>query len=187
MIAVEEGENHASAVVGLVKAHRDGLIRVGLTTVSASETLADGTKRFPASAKQFRSRVSALGWDDLDLLLGPAVIGLTYLDLCKWVDDEFESQRDQIWAILFPTLERELRSEVTEKELHSSCFKKWRNAWCDVHTLWTHLDAERDVFVTTNTRDFQRHATELARIGLKAVLTPEEAEALLPKGGGNRA
>jgi hypothetical protein len=150
------------------------LISVGLTTVSASENLA-GSKEFPGSAEQFRERIDRLGWSDLDLVLGPMVFGLTYWGLSKWVSNDFDAQSDRIWQILFPNIARALPSELRDEELRSPKWKKWRNAWCDVHTLWTHIDAGRDVLVTSNTKDFQRKAEALEAIGLRCVQTPQEA------------
>ena len=174
MIAVEQGDQQASSVNELVRLHRVGCISVGLTTVSASETLS-GSKVFPGSAAQFSSRIKKLGWQDLDLILGPAVIGLTYIGMSKFVDDDFEDQRDAIWQVLFPNLPRVLPADTLERQLHDRHFRRWRNAWCDVHTLWTHIDAARDTYVTSNTRDFQRHSESLEALGLKSVMTPEEA------------
>jgi hypothetical protein len=54
-------------------------------------------------------------------------------------------------------------------------YKKWRNVWCDVHTLWTHMNAGRDVFVTSNTDDFQSNFAELSKLGLRKVSAPNAA------------
>jgi hypothetical protein len=174
LIAVEQSEPASDYVQALVEAHKAGKISVGITTVSASETL-KGSKSFPASASQFTERLKALGWEELDLVLGPAVIGLTYYDMCKYVDEAFEAERDAIWATMFPHIPQKQEAGNSEPELWSASDSKWRNAWCDVHTLWTHIDSGRDVFVTMNTHDFQRHSDDLLNLGLTGLMTPEEA------------
>jgi len=116
-----------------------------------------------------------LGWDDIDLVLGPAVTGLSYIGLCKLVDDRFEVEVDALWHAMFPNIDRDLPDGTTQENLWSPQFKRWRNAWCDVHTVWTHINSGRDIFVTLNTSDFQRHAKQLGPHGLKRVMTPQEA------------
>lgn len=146
--------------------------------MSASEALR-GSKIFPATANQFNTRIDALGWGDLDRVMGPLVLDLTYWDMSVVVDDTFEERIGALWTAMFPNIDRELPRGLTQAELHGANFHKWRNAWCDVHTLWAHLNAERDVFVTTNTKDFQKNADKLALHGLKVVQTPTEALRIL--------
>ncbi|MCR8725431.1 hypothetical protein [Frigidibacter sp. ROC022] len=173
-LAVEAGEEQGAFVRRLVELHRRGLADVAITTVSASESL-KGSKKFPASAAQFRKRITNLGWDDLRLLLGPAVVGLTYLNMCKNVGETFDSERQAIWQALAPSVDRRLPDGIEDQELWSPKLRKWRNVWCDTHTLWTHIDSGRDVFVTTNTKDFHANHEKLKLLGLRDVATPEVA------------
>ncbi|WP_195818788.1 hypothetical protein [Roseobacter sp. MH60115] len=146
--------------------------------MSASEALR-GSKEFPPAATQFNTRIDALGWGDLDRVRGPLVFDLTCWDMSVVVDDTFEERIGALWTAMFPNTDRELPPGLTQAELHDVNFHKWRNAWCDVHMLWAHFNAERDVFVTTNTKDFQKNADKLALHGLKAVHTPAEALRIL--------
>jgi hypothetical protein len=174
VIAVEGREGAAVPIEQLVDLHREKAISLGITTVSASENL-QGSKVFPASAKQFKSRIHALGWDDLELVLGPQIIGLTYIGLSKLTNSQFAAEIEAIWAAMFPRVDRNLPKGVTDEELHSRHFKKWRGAWCDVHTVWTHIDAGRDVLVTSDIDDVHKHREKLQALGLKHVFTPQEA------------
>lgn len=173
IISVEKSDVYSSDVLQLVEFHRSGIVDVGITTVSASESL-KGSQHFPASAAQFSGRIENLGWQDLTTLLGPAVIGLTYFDMCKFVDENFENERDQIWQVLGGKTPRSLPLGLAEDRLHSPEYKRWRNVWCDVHTLWTHIKCGRDVFVTTNSKDFQNKFDQLHRLGLRDVKTPSD-------------
>lgn len=174
VIAVEEDQPQAPFVRELVELHRAKRINVGITTVSASETLR-GSKSLPASGALFHARLHALGWGDLDQILGPAVPGLAYIGLCHIVNDSFEAEVSSIWNVVGGNVSETLPEQLSEAELQGPAYKKWRNVWCDVHTLWTHIDADRDVFVTSNTKDFQKNEAALRKLGLRAVMTPEEA------------
>ena len=181
VIAVESAEAQGNSVNCLVQLHRRGLVDIALTTVSASESLR-GSQEFPASASKFRDRISSLGWDDIPLLLGPEVIGLTYIGMCKIVGDSFAEESNKLWEVLAPNVERVLPEDLSDKEFKSNKFRGWRNAWCDVHTLWTHIDSDRDMFVTLNTRDFQTNLENLEALGLREVATPEKALASISSG-----
>jgi hypothetical protein len=172
VIAVEKNEPSAVAINRLVELHRKRRLSAGLTTVSAAETLA-GTKEFPASAEQFRRRVEALEWHDLDIILGPAVTGFSYNGFSKIVSASFQSEVDALWGVMFPNIAQILPKATGQEELWSSTFKKWRNAWCDVHTVWTHVDAGRDVFVTLDADDILKKEGKLAELGLNRVMTPD--------------
>ena len=174
VISAENGDDNACSVEQLIKYHRAKVIEVGITTVSASENL-EGTKTFPASAKQFKSRLEKLGWDDLKFVLGPCVVGLTYIGMCKTVDENFKNEINKIWNVIGGNLQRNFPLNTSSEVLASHKYKKWRNVWCDVHTIWTHINAERDVFVTANTKDFQKKFLELQPLGLRKVCTPKEA------------
>ena len=176
VIAVESSESHGSCVLELVEKHRAGDIDVAITTVSAAENLA-GSRVFPASAKEFNRRIANLGWGDLPLELGPAVISLSYIGMSKIVSSSFTDEINKIWSILAPNVQRALPKGLSQEELWSKKYSKWRNAWCDVHTLWTHISSGRDVFISLNTNDFQRNAIELRKVGLNQVQTPCEAVA----------
>lgn len=175
MISVETDDEHAPYVHALVDLHRENKVKVALTTVSASESLR-GSKEFPASAEAFRSRLKALDWEDLELLFAPMVLDMTYWGMSKIVGDgeAFEREIEAIWSVLGGTTSRRLPENLPAEELWSKRWKKWRNVWCDVHTLWTHIDADRDVFVTTNTSDFQNKFNELRGLRLREVKTPRE-------------
>ena len=162
----------------MVNLHREGRISVGITGVSAAENLA-GSRKFPGSAIQFRRRLSALGWDDLEVVLAPCVISLSFIGWTKIVDDNFSEEIDALWQAVFPGIDRKLPKRIKEDELWSPQYSKWRNAWCDIHTIWAHISANRDIFVTLNTSDFQRHEKDLAKLSLKRVMTPDDALAVV--------
>lgn len=180
VLAVENGEPAGKAVNELVNLHRKGRIEVALLQVSASENL-KGTRKFPGSYDCFAERLANLGWDDLPRLPTPGVIGLTFLG-CSYIVDEnaYADMSDRLWSIIAPNRKTFLddwiatRGEPSDEKFSGPAFAKFRNAWCDVHSAYCHINERRDLFVTTNTNDFQENSDALTPLGLVAV-SPEEA------------
>lgn len=118
------------------------------------------------------------------MLATPTVWGLTFRDRSYWVDFErYRQTKAAIWTLLFPTIEEDpwlrLGANTSGEIVLTPEMKTWRNAWCDVHNSMTHFDHHRNVFVTTNTRDFQRTAARLLEGGVKNIATPAKAIALV--------
>ena len=180
VIAVENREPAGASVVALSDAYRAKRADVALLATSASESLRDNT--FPGSYGHFEDRVKSAGLEDLPALQTPAVWSLTFWDRSYWVDIEKDRQaKAAIWAVRFPTIEEEpwhrLGARTFAEIVHTPEMKKWRNAWCDGHNLVTHIDHNRDAFVTTNTDDYQRNSGMLRQLGIRTILTPDEARA----------
>lgn len=180
-IAVEEERpKHAECVRQLIRLHRSGEIEVALLAASASENTKD--KVLAPSSGIFGDRINALGWNDLPLVKVPMVIGLTYIGAHLIADaNAFKRDTDAIWSALFPSVPSDPRLHLAEGEpltdatIQGVGMWKWRNKWCDVISAYSHIYARRDMFVTTNTADFQKHARQLAELGMTAIATPEEA------------
>lgn len=180
VIEVEEDRPQAAHVVDLINRHRQGQFEVALLAASASEN--SKSKRFPGSAKIFKNKVSALGWQDLPIVPMPGITGLSYWDFCYYVDDgeKFERDMDALWSAIAPKVPREpsehliFGASMTDDLIQSEPLSKWRNAWCDVISAYSHIHDCRDVFVTNNTRDFQKNYEVLSRLGMKHIYTPAE-------------
>ncbi len=185
IIEVEENRPQANHVNELISFHRMGRFEVALLAASASEN--NKSKRFPGNASAFKDRVAALGWQDLPLVPMPGVFGLSYWDFCYCVEDgeEFERDRDAIWQTIAPSVPREPvdhlaeGQKVTDETIQSEELAKWRNIWCDVISAYSHIHEGRDVFVTNNTRDFQKNAGKLFKLGMKHISTPAMALATI--------
>jgi hypothetical protein len=86
---------------------------------------------------------------------------------------------------MFPAFEQDARRHLPEGALlddhsiQSDHLADWRNRWCDVMSAYSHIVSKRDVFVTLNTRDFQRNEAALVALGIGKILTPDETVALL--------
>lgn len=187
IIEVEENRSQAQYVRELVIRHRDGQFEVALLAASASENLR--SKRFPGSANAFTERVSALGWSDLPLVRMPGVQGLSFVNFSYLVGDgeKFKRDMDALWQAIAPRVPRNpcdhLPSgmEYCNGTLQSEELSKWRNTWCDVVSAYSHIQERRDIFVTNNTRDFQKNRDKLSALGMRIIATPAETVSLVNK------
>lgn len=181
IIEVEENRSQAAAVRDLISLHRNGQLEVALLAASASEN--SKSKRFPGSAALFVERVSALGWSDLPLVLMPGVYGLSYFDFCFYVEDDEKFQNDMgaLWKVIAPKIPRRIVDNfpegiiLSDDGIQSEYLWKWRNAWCDVVSAYSHIYFGRDVFVTNNIKDFQNNAEELSVLGMRCIASPIKA------------
>jgi len=181
VIEVEERRPQAAYVTELVNLHRQGQFEVALLAASASEN--SKSKCFPGNAKLFRERISGLGWGDLPLVPMPGIFGLSYWDFCYLVEDgeKFERDMDALWRVIAPRVAREASEhlpsgmKLSDEAIQSQALSKWRNTWCDVISAYSHIHEGRDLFVTNNTRDFQKKAEGLTQLGMKQIYTPAEA------------
>lgn len=180
VIEVEEARPQAAYVRDLINCHRNGQFEVALLAASASEN--SKSKRFPGHASLFVERVSALGWEDLPLVPMPGVWGLSYRDFSYYVEDgeKFERDMHAIWQAIAPSVPYEPSDhlpqgmELNDDAAQSEYLAKWRNTWCDVVSAYSHIQDGRDIFVTNNTRDFQRNFEQLAGLGMRHISIPAE-------------
>lgn len=187
VIEVEEKRSQAACVLELIDRHQKGQFEVALLAASASENMR--SRCFPGSANLFVERVAALGWTDLPLVPMPAVWGLSYFDFSYWVEDgdQFERDMDALWQAMAPNVAKDpaghlaAGTSLNDDTIQSEHLQKWRNTWCDVVSAYSHIQEGRGIFVTNNTRDFQRNAEKLAALGMRDIATPSEALSMVQK------
>lgn len=189
VIEVEADRPQALCVRDLISRHRKGQFEVALLAASASENCM--SKRFPGNATIFTERVKALGWQDLPLVPMPAVWGLSYWDFCYFVEDgdQYERDIDALWQVIAPKVLKEPIDhlppgvELNDDTTQSEHLWKWRNTWCDVVSAYSHVHASRDIFVTNNTRDFQKNQEKLSTLGMRHIATPSKTLELVDQLG----
>lgn len=193
VIAVEEKHPQATCVLELVDWHRKGEFEVALLAASASEN--NRSKRFPGSAKSFTERVERLGWRELPLVPMPAVTSLTYIDYSYQVADgeKFKNDLQALWEVIAPRINQRPKdhlptgTKLTDDAIQSDQLSKWRNAWCDVISAYSHIHEGRDIFVTNNIKDFQHNAKRLLQLGMRCIATPKGALAAARKLGSSQS
>jgi hypothetical protein len=178
LIALENNEASGSAVRNLVKLAELGKVHLSTLGISASENQIGGgqLKNFA----EFKDRLHKLGMGHLTLLKPIAIWDVTFWDWCVGASDDDEKLLDRIHSLLFPGIDAgwpafAAHSKTDQNDLDSKTYRKWINAHCDAQVAWACINYKQDALITSNTRDFQNKAVEFSKIGLKWILTPENA------------
>jgi hypothetical protein len=156
-------------------------IDLGIVTTAASEN--NPSQAFPRTAFEFEQRLTKNNIDHLTLVLQPAVNDLTYIGLCAWASSNYEALAQHIWTIIPPKhLPWDRKTFALQegidpnKSTWSPEFRKWRNKWCDVNSIYTHIWHERDVFVTGDEKNFKHDRRDrLKAIGIGEVFSYDDA------------
>jgi hypothetical protein len=162
-------------------------IDVGIVTTAASENTA--VRGFPETAAAFDDRLKAIGWDSLSKVLTVAVWDLTYFDYCFWANDDAEDLLKTLWSIITPVNLPYSHSEFAAQfnisrdiKITAPPYYKWRNKWCDVHSLYAHIIAGRDIFVSGDVKNFRgEKAQRLRELGVSQICSYDEALAIAQK------
>ena len=182
LIAVAHNEPAAGAVRALAEAHAAGRADVAVVAMSASEKQQGG--HYIRNFAEFSGRLDSLGLGHLNVILPMAYFGISFWDRCLWADDTMTKLEHQIHLALFPTMQFLWQNYCRANGIDPSDNSpngKWRNCKCDVQAVWSHINRERDVFVTSD-RNFHKTDKKRALIALGAgrIEDPRSALLLLP-------
>jgi len=177
-IADLEEENTAAPYLrSLIRLHERQVLTLRVVAIGASERHPDGM--FAADFAEFAERLACLGLNGVEILEPVFRFGLTFDGWSLWPDAELEQLEQRIHQALFPRIDflwgqflRRRGGDTARDVLHA----RWRQARCDVLTMWAHLRYGGDIFVTRNEVYWQRDRRErLIRMGAGDVLTPQGA------------
>jgi hypothetical protein len=165
IIDLEENRAGAHHVRYLLSAWRHKSIDVAVVAVTASENQPGGRASRDVSA--FEAKLNNVGLATAHHLLPLAVWDIFYWDHALWPSPDLEKLQRRIYETLFPG-----RSPCPthEPELNSA----WRNNLCDVMIVWSCIYHGWGSLVTRD-RNFHKHSTDLAALGLQEVLYPADA------------
>ena len=185
IIDVDENRSNACAIRALAEAHKNGIANVAVVAIMASEKQRPGD--MVSNFGQFQKRLLDLSLNHLGLCLPLGRFDITFFDHCIFAGpNEVELER-KIHLILFPNLELNFQHYCNVKKISSDLsagwqksHEPWRKALCDVQALWNHINAQRNVFVSSdgNFLKVQNKAALLA-LGAGKIEYPTEAVALL--------
>ena len=156
-------------------------IDVGIVTTAASENTS--LRKLPETADAFDDRLSRIGWSHLTKVLTACEFDLTYFDYCFFTPNDYEEIVSELWELILPAnIPYEATDFARERgidsihKITSDSYQKWRNKWCDVHSLYAHLMADRDIFVSGDIKNFKGDRRgRLADLGIKSICTYDEA------------
>jgi hypothetical protein len=185
IVDVDEDRPNAAFVRHLANAHHAGTAQVSIVAIAASEKQKpDSPEKFMTNYSQFRERLERLELSHLQISLPMAYFGICFWGKCVLSSKKLSCDEEHIHNILFPSIPFRYPGPVPEdRNSNDEIFKpwlKWRNAKCDVQTMWNHLHHKRDVFVTSD-QNFHRPKKKeaLVRLGAGSILQPSEAADLL--------
>ncbi|MGH8129670.1 MAG: hypothetical protein ACRES3_02315 [Steroidobacteraceae bacterium] len=165
LIDLEEGRQDAIHVRALVDASRRKLVHLAVAAISASENQQDGKPI--QNYSDFEAKLARLDLGDVQQLLPLATWNVGYWDHMLWSSEGLDAEAEKIRATLFP-------NDTPSPNLQGAEGRKWRNRHCDAMLAWCCIHHGWLVLVTSD-RNFHARQPELERLGLGAVLTPEQA------------
>jgi hypothetical protein len=167
IIALEEERDYAFSLRTLIAESH-----VCIAAIAASEKQQSGFDL--PNFNHFRDRIKRLGLSAAELLLPPAYCGICYADWCLAHCEKFDQLERSIHAVLFPSMPYDVKVCIASG---SNGWDRWRNAKCDVLTVWCHINYSCDVLVTDD-RNFHKadKAEKLAELGCRSIVKPSELD-----------
>ncbi len=178
LIEYEHLDSASPALCRIIELGNEPHIQLQLSAIMAAEHQASG--KDIQNFQLFQSRIKTAGLSHVKLLRPMGIIGMTYLDWMLIVGEDMIESEGKIQKILFPNISQHANEFCTVDDAPGR--KRWRNAKCDVQTMWCHLHYDGDIFIS---RDKVFHkATKkprLIELGAGIIATPEEAIEYLDK------
>ncbi len=160
------------ALGGILERFRRNEIALRIPAMSGSERQRGG--RQIGDFGQFRDRVDRLGLHGAELLRPMAYIGLCYIDWYVLCGLSLTALEHAIHNILFPAIAFDADDHCPSSNTEGR--SRWRNAKCDVQSMWCHIYYCGDIYVTRD-RNFHKQTKKpcLDSLGAGVIATPEEA------------
>jgi hypothetical protein len=160
----------------LVEGARSGLILLQVSAAAGSERQRGGD-HLPDFG-EFHQRLAGGKLPVAKLLLPIGYYDVSYWDSCVYSDRSLEDLERQIHEILFPALAFDADDGVASDP--EGAGRKWRNAKCDVQSMWCHIREGGGIFVTRDSNFLkQSKKSRLEALGVGLIATPEEAVRVL--------
>jgi hypothetical protein len=168
VIALENEETCYDQLKEIISVHENELVDIQIPGIAASERMKNGEqiKNF----SDFEERINKISKKKISILSPIAILGVTYWDRCIFSDKDKDFLDLQLQRILFPKTPINL-----PKDSGPDYFVRWKNARCDVVSMWCHIFYSGDIFVTSD-RNFSKSTKlpKLIELGAKKILTPKD-------------
>ncbi len=175
IIDVEDDRENSPFVRELVALHGKNGINVAISAIGASERQKVGG--YAKSFTKFQEKLSAIGFESLELLRPPGYWDITFWDHYVRADRN-DTLEARIHDVLFPEIPFLWLDYAKAHGLSIDLpNKNWRNVKCDVLALWCHIKHGGGVFVTSDT-DFLDKAEKLQELRAGIIAYPKDALAL---------
>lgn len=186
LIDVEDNRPARDFVLRLIDAADRGVASLAIVASSASERQPGGA--YLDNFSGFQSRMNALGFGCVSLLMPIARWNFSFYGFGVWADDRQTEREQLIFETLFPNFPFRWQDYALANGLDVDCINdpiafKWRNRLCDVQAFWAHDENRRDVFVTSD-KNFEKRLSIVSEFAKSVILTPAQAvEQLNPQHG----
>jgi hypothetical protein len=149
-----------------------GRVVLRVPAIAASERQRDGGRI--EDFEQFRERLARAGLAGVEILRPMGYSDLCYYDWFVWTSPEIEAEELRIHEILFPTIAFDVDKHCPAQDEPGRL--KWRNAKCDVQSMWCHIHYGGDIFITRD-RNFHKPSKKrrLQALGAGIIARPEQA------------
>jgi hypothetical protein len=183
LIDLENERPPAPYIRQLLSAFAAKKIDLSVLGISASENPKSGKQL--RNFSEFQNLLNTLGCSSINCLKPIGYWDITFWDWSISPTDQDTQLLHSAHRLMFPNIDPDWQTFAASNghdanDPISKASAKWRNAHCDAQAVWACIRYDQDFFVTSNTTDFQRHATELANLGMKRIVTPHEALQWLP-------
>src|SRR6185436_4127143 len=136
--------------------------------MAASERQRDGKQL--KDFGQFRDRLTQLGLEAVELLRPMGYLDLCYIDWCVYSGPSLEALEREIHEILFPAIAYEADRHCPVDDAAGRA--RWRNAKCDVQSMWCHIHYPGDIYVTRDANFHKRSKKpRLESLGARIIAT----------------
>lgn len=170
IIALEKNYPEALALRRLLEKHDQGTAKVRIVGIAASERQKSGIAL--ENFEQFRSRVSAVGLDRVEILRPPCYAGIAFADWSIAIEGDLLDLEEKIHRVLFANLPFEASLAIRSDDPDS--WGRWLNAKCDVLTAWCHIYYGGDILVTSDNNFHKSKKGPLLALGAKEIVLPSE-------------
>jgi hypothetical protein len=176
--AVKEAE----AIRALAAAHEGDRADVALVALSIAASRMPGAPLI-ADFAEFGEALERHGLLRVDLLPPMAYFDIAFPKWSLLPTEEMEDIEHEIHSILYPSIQyawRDYRKTHHVEETAPSKESPWRMAKCDVQMMLAHIEAGRDVFVTSSEifhREIKKR--QLIALGASAIEYPAEAVGMI--------
>jgi hypothetical protein len=181
VIDLEQGTGSSNDLRELVSLHEAGEIELCVVAIAASERKRDGS--YAKTFEEFKERLDDASLNSLRILRPVDYWGMAFWGWFLWPGPDDAKKLSAIHRILFPEIEDSYADYCASRGIESKLRpidRTWRNAKCDVITLWAHLHYEGDILVTDD-GDFHALSKQdpLRELGVGSVVRSSEALSLV--------
>lgn len=181
IIDLEERTGPVRDIETLIRMHKQHRITLRIPAICASERRRNG--RYTSNFAEFRNKIVAIGLDNVEILRPIARFDMTFLDWCVFAGKQMVDLERRIQEVLFPRIEFAYGDYCRRHNIdpdNEPTDRRWRNAKCDVITLWSHVHYGSGIFVTTDSNFHKRSKKpHLISLGAGHILKPGEAVSML--------